>query len=257
MINFLQKYLENNNLFKIANKYQYKYNETKYFNLYKKFKVNYYIIRKKFNNQSLITLYVGAGITQISFLNNFLILNRNINKIKTIYNEIIFIIFNFDLIYIPFIKVIEEEKVLNNTIDIKYAINDILRKKSSKNIIKIILEINKESKYDMIDLMGVSFSGGLFTFIGQKKILLIRNLILIEPAIFEGFTKKLYVSQIFLCWCKETKENNLECIKFSKQLDNIIMVISDFSSKNISDKYITHRLQDSIFNILYNMYYIT
>jgi len=250
----------NNTPYKLDHELKYSYYKIKpTFKLQDNIKLEYFIIRKKLNNNSNIPLYVIVGLSNNSLCNNLLVLNNNIDKIKDIYSEIIFLIFdkNIKNKHTDFIKLYENNddfKKYDNKEDKHNAINDKLKSIIAQHCSKFIKNINKASNYKYIDVLGVSFGGGVLVFLTQIKNIKVRKLILMAPAIFEGFNKLLTKQNIILGWCiQDTKvlyeTHGKRLINDLKKFSNKTIVLTDLG-KDESNEDITHRLQNVLFDII-------
>ena len=242
----------NDTPFKLNEEYKYKYYKIEpSFNLMDDIKINYNIIRKKLDNEINIPLYISVGISNNSFCNNLFILNNNLDKIKNKYSEIIFIFSDSTESHRLFIK---KNKELYPSVTNLFIINDSMKEIMSGHYDKIIRKINKEAGYDNeIDYLGVSFSGGIGIFLSQNNNIKIRNLILCAPACFEGLKKVNKYQNIILGWCIQDtkvsyKTDGLRFISELTEFKNKIIILTDLG--NITDDNLTHRLQDSIFDVL-------
>ena len=231
------------------NKYKYYHIEPS-FSLTPDINISYKIIRKKLNEKSNIPLYVSVGFSNNSFCNNLLILNNNIDKIKDKYKEIIFIKHEdgpeSHRLFVKFMKDMKPDTHV-------YVINDVMKYEMAKHYDKIIRKINEESKYDEIDYLGVSLSGGTGVFLSQMDTIRIRKLILMAPGIYEGFVNIPKDQTIILGWCIQDikvpfKTDGLKLIEQLKEFNNKIIILTDLDNETNDD--ITHRLQNSIFDIL-------
>ena len=238
--------------FKLNEELKYKfYNIDPSFDLIDDIKINYSIIRKKLNNDSNIPLYFSVGLSNKSFCNNLLIKNNNLDKIKKKYSEIIFFLFNDGTeIHRLFVK---KNKEMLPLITDEYIINDIMKKIIASHYNKIIKRINDELKYNEIDFIGVSFSGGIGVFLSQMNTININTLILIAPAINEGFKKINKNQNIILGWCIQDikvpyKTIGIKLIKELQDFNNKIIVLTDLGNETNDD--VTHKIQDGIFDII-------
>jgi hypothetical protein len=221
--------------------------------------LNYQIVRKKLNNDSNIPLIVTVGISHNSFCNNLKILNNNIHKIENKYSEIIFFLYEKKIKqqHEQFLKIMKENKDMKKYNGEKqiFVINDIMKKIIATHYDKIIRKIISDASYNEIDLLGVSFGGGVSVFLSQMKTINIRQLILVAPAILEGF-KNLHLEQnIILGWCIQDnnkvpfKTDGKRLIQEIKKFNNKIILLTDLGKDEDNDD-ITHRLQDGIFDII-------
>ena len=156
-----------------------------------------------------------------------------------------------------FIKIMQNDdkfKHYSNDLEQLYVINDVMKQILATHVDKIIRKINIDSSYNEIDLIGISVSGGISTFLAQMKTIQIRQLILMAPGILEGL-KNIPINQnIILCWCiQDTKvPYNIEgkrLINDIKSFNNKTIVLIDLGSDTLDDD-ITHRLQDGVFDII-------
>ena len=218
--------------------------------------IKYNFIRKKLNSKSKIPLFITVGISYNSFCNNLSVINNNIDKIQELYCEIIFFINDLKQQHIEFTNLMKNDKDLQNYSSEEqiYLINDKMKKILASHYDKIIRKIIQDSKYDQIDLLGVSFGGGVFTFLAQMETIKIRQLILQAPAIFEGFRNVPISQKIILSWCiQDTKvPYKKDGKRLMKELDNFeskIIILTDLNDNNLDDD-VTHRLQNGIFDVL-------
>jgi hypothetical protein len=170
--------------------------------------------------------------------------------------EIIFFINDLKQQHIEFTNLMKNDKDLQNYSSEEqiYLINDKMKKILASHYDKIIRKIIQDSKYDQIDLLGVSFGGGVFTFLAQMETIKIRQLILQAPAIFEGFRNVPISQKIILSWCiQDTKvPYKKDGKRLMKELDNFeskIIILTDLNDNNLDDD-VTHRLQNGIFDVL-------
>jgi hypothetical protein len=250
----------NNTPYKLDDNLKYVYYKIKpNFKLQDNIKLEYHIIKKKLNINSNIPLYVIVGLSNNSLCNNLLVLNNNIDKIKDIYSEIIFLIFdkNIKNKHKEFIKINENNDEFNNYTDKEdkhNAINDKMKSIIAKHHSKIIKNINKISNYKYIDVLGVSFGGGVLVFLSQNKSIKVRKLILMAPAIFEGFKNLSKKQNIILGWCiQDTKilydTHGKRLINDLKDFSNKTIILTDLG-QNEPNEDITHRLQNGLFDVV-------
>jgi hypothetical protein len=251
----------------ICNKTPYKLREELKYTHYKiepEFKlldniiIQYQVIRKKLNPKSNIPLYVTVGLSYNSFCNNLIILNNNIDKIKDKYSEIIFFVSNIKDQYKDFINTMKTndkfEKYYSDE-DKTYAITDVMKEIVATHYDKIIRKMNKDLNYDEIDVLGVSFGGGVFVSLAELNSIKIKNLILMAPGIgiFKGFEDVSLDQNIILGWCIQDnkvsyKKIGTKLIKELHRFHNKIVVLTDLGGEDNED--ITHRLQDGIFDAI-------
>jgi len=234
----------------LDNNFMYKLYKIKpYFKLFD-IEIKYKIIRKKFNNNSNIPLIVSVGVSNESLCNNLIILDSNINKINNKYSEIIFIfIEDGKNVHESYVKKYKEENSNENNL---FVINDIMKKEIANHYDKIIRKINEDYNYNYVDYLGVSFSGGVGCFLVQinNKI---NNLILMAPAIYEGFTNINKNQSIILCWCIQDKiveyeKDGKRLINEIKEFNNKIILLIDLDKE--TNNRTTHRLQHNLFDII-------
>jgi hypothetical protein len=253
----------NNTPYKLDESLEYKYYiiNSKFY-LDKDFNIKYQIIRKKLNSNSKIPLYILVGISNNSLCNNLSILNNNIDKIKHKYNEIIFILYdqNIKKIYEKYFEYIKNNEEFNNYTDNTeklYAVNDKIKFNIASHCYKIIKKINKNENYNNIDLLGVSFGGGVCVFLSHYKNLKINNLILVAPAIFEGFKNISKKQKITLGWCIQDEKVSYKLIgkkliyELYTNFLNKTVVLTDLDNDNLNED-ITHRLQNQLFDVINN-----
>ena len=130
-------------------------------------------------------------------------------------------------------------------------------------------KIIKKIGYDTCDIIGVSYGGGVASFISKSKEISIRHLILMAPGIFTGIKVLPKEQKITLGWCIQDVKvpylsigkqliSELENFNNSKvvltSLDQSILdELKKIENKQEYDKQFddyTHRLQDNIFDIL-------
>lgn len=198
--------------------------------------INYQFIKRILNKELKIPLYIIVGISKKSFLINLIIIDKNIEKIKNKYSEIIFFICDEN---------IKKKFGIEN-----YTINDTIQKKIASHYNDIIQKINNE--YKQFDLIGVSFGGGVSVYISQINYN-IRNLILMCPGINEGLINIPKHINILLGWCKQDTKIPLDDIGIKlitelKNFNNKYIIIIDLYMEKNTD--ITNRLQYSIFDVM-------
>jgi len=212
----------------------------------------YYLLKRELNPSKSIPLVISVGISTNSLCNNLVILNNNIDKIKDKYSEIIFIYSDGKKIEKEFKEILKSK---NDSLTI-FEMGDIMKKEMASHYDKIIRSIMIEKSYEQIDYLGVSFSGGIGIFLKQL-VLPIRQLILVAPAITEGFKNILgeETSKIILVWSKQDKKVPFDPtgLEFEEELTSysnkeIVFIDTkyDETDKLIDDK--THRLQDELFD---------
>ena len=81
-----------------------------------------------------------------------------------------------------------------------YLINDLMREIIASHYDKIIRKIMDESSYTGIDLLGVSFGGGVSVFLTQMGTINVEQLILMAPGI-QNFGNIKLKQNIILGWC--------------------------------------------------------
>ena len=114
--------------------------------------------------------------------------------------------------------------------------------------------MKNQSNYKYIDVLGVSFGGGVLVFLTQIKNIKVRKLMLMAPAIFEGFKNLSTKQNIILGWCiQDTKvlyeTHGKRLINDLKNFSNKTIVLTDLG-KDESNEDITHRLQNGLFDII-------
>jgi hypothetical protein len=247
----------NSTLFKLDNDNKYKYFKIEpAFKLSDEISLTYQIIRKNLNSDSKIPLIITVGVSYDSFCNNLKILNNNIHKIKEKYSEIIFIFYEEKIKekHKNYIKTMKEKEDIKKYDEEQqmYVINDLMREIIATHYDKIIRKIIDESSYTGIDLLGVSFGGGVCLFLTQMGTINIEQLILVAPGI-QNFGNIKLEQNIILGWCIQDnkvpfKRNGKKLIQEIKKFDNKIIILTDLGQEDNDD--ITHRLQDNIFDIL-------
>jgi pimeloyl-ACP methyl ester carboxylesterase len=129
----------------------------------------------------------------------------------------------------------------------------MMKKIMATHLDKIIRKTNKDSGYKEIDLLGVSFGGGVATFISQLNSIKIKKLILFAPGITEGLTNISKKQYVILGWCIQDKKVPYDTIgkKFIKQLElypKKLIILVDIQEE--SNDAITHRIQNGLFDVL-------
>jgi hypothetical protein len=207
--------------------------------------IKYSIISKNLNSDAKIPLYVMVGLSNNSIFNNLQIIERNLEKIKDKYNKLIFFIIEDTNIQKKYIgEETDEQKV--------WELTDNLKQIIATHYNNIIRKINNKFNYDKIDLIGVSFSGGIAVFISSlQNNLQIRNLILVAPAIKKGLSIIPNDQHIILGWCYQDTKVPYETIgkqfieEVLKKADTNEIVLTDLKKENVTDNE-THRLQDDL-----------
>jgi hypothetical protein len=248
--------------FKNDNKDFLKFKIDANFILIKDLSISYSIIRKKLSSNSIIPLFVTVGLSIDSVCNNLSIITKNINKIKNIYSEIIIFIINTTDIKNKYINKYKEKKIKEEKEEDEIDILEMMKSSIVNHLNKIIRKIILDNNYESIDLLGVSFGGGVCVLLSQLKDKLklnINNLILVCPSIKEGLINIPLTQKVILGWCLQDKTVSYNEIgkKYINQLNNHIKIISltDLDSeekdKTIENmEYFYHRIQNNIFDIL-------
>lgn len=220
--------------------------------LYKNISIDYKYLVIKLNSESLVSLYIIVGLSDKSFTNNYNILNENIDKIKDKYNMIIF--FRMDASDIQK-EYINQIKLQNPNLS-DYTINGMLQNKMAIHINKIIFNINRKLPINEIDLLGVSFGGGICIMISRLNDIKIRKLILVAPGIAEGLCGIPNTQYVILNWCIQDKKIDfntigIKCINDLKPHNNNLILLTDLQQPGVevTDE-MTHRLQPGLFYIL-------
>ena len=210
----------------------------------------YQFIRKKLNGQNNNVLYVMVGISNNSFANNLKILNNNIKKIENKYSEIIFFLYDEKILKIFQKNILQKMNTTN-----EWIINDMIKEIIAQHYKIIIDYLNNYFKYDSFDLIGVSFSGGVAVYLSKLELKQLKNLILMAPAIFEGFKEIPIEQKIILGWCIQDANKvpyetcGKKLIKELSKFKEKVLILTDLGRPEPNDD-ITHRLQDSIFDYL-------
>ena len=210
--------------------------------------IQYKILKYELNPKAKNILFIIVGLSLDSFTNNLSILNKNIDKIKDKYKYIYFFQFNAKNIVKEYIKYINQHEPNKD----ESIINNMIQHIMAKHIDKIIRQINKKDKLN-IDLLGVSFGGGIASII--SKLCKIKKLILVAPGITEGLKNVPKNQDIILSWC--IQDNKLPYTTYGIKLINQIIkypnktiLLTDIQANEELTDDVTHRLQTGLFDIL-------